>query len=387
MHDRLLVLLTTRILGVSVVGLSLLSSVPAAGQSSKSTQEVTVVERTTPTYPVPAKDRGVEGNVRYRVSIREDGTVEAVSILEVPRTGLGFEEATTAALKKWRFNSVAAGSGVRVGEATIKYELGGALPGEFMMKAAPRDVWNAARAVIDSLHLKAETVDDAHQFMVTRTNPYNLPTLPSPDAFKLGPQLRLNAIQLHVYVAPLYEPARIAIESIVYASRSESPITSSSRRYGASLYGVPVIAQWFADLVAKRIGAKAIPLSESAEDRVAQGRSLIPELDSKTCAGRSAVSVNEQTPGVQLPKLLNQVAPMFPANDLSDGHAGVVWVEAELTEHGTVIRPRIIDPSDMSPSLKAAAASAFTLWRFQPSMSDGCGARTVVKLQTSFKIK
>ena len=164
MHDRLLVLLTTRILRVSVVGLSLLSSVPAAGQTANSTQEVTVVERTTPTYPVAAKDRGVEGNVRYRVSIREDGTVDAVLILEVPRTGLGFEDATTAALKKWRFNSVAAGSGMRVGEATIKYELGGTLPGEFMMKATPRDVWIAARTVMESLHLKAEILDDAHQY-------------------------------------------------------------------------------------------------------------------------------------------------------------------------------------------------------------------------------
>src|SRR5207244_2265152 len=174
-----------------------------------------------------------------------------------PRAGLGFEEEVATAVKDWRFNAVAAGSPKRQIDGIVRYAFGGTLPGEYMVGAPPRDVWKAVREVVDSLHLKPETLDDANQFIVTRPNPYNLPALPGGDKLQLGPQLRESSLQLHVYVAPAFEPARIAIGSVIGAGRSQSPVTSSSPRYGATIYGHTAIAQWFFDQLVKRLGAKA----------------------------------------------------------------------------------------------------------------------------------
>ncbi len=66
-----------------------------------------------PAYPALAREMRVEGSVDADVLVGIDGAVEQVRILDVSRTGVGFEKATEEALRQWRFKP-ATKNGVKV---------------------------------------------------------------------------------------------------------------------------------------------------------------------------------------------------------------------------------------------------------------------------------
>jgi len=59
--------------------------------------------RTNPVYPYRARQRGIEGEVKVKLLVREDGTVASVSILESTPKGL-FDAAVKKAVPKWKFS-------------------------------------------------------------------------------------------------------------------------------------------------------------------------------------------------------------------------------------------------------------------------------------------
>lgn len=74
---------------------------PGAGVGSGDGQLVPLV-RLTPRYPRNAARDGVEGQVRLEVTVRPDGTVEKVRVLEANPRGY-FEAAAVAAARQGRF--------------------------------------------------------------------------------------------------------------------------------------------------------------------------------------------------------------------------------------------------------------------------------------------
>ena len=71
------------------------------------------MQKEEPAYPPLARQMRVEGSVEAEVLVGIDGTVEQVRILNVSRTGVGFEKATEEALGEWHFKP-ATKNGVRV---------------------------------------------------------------------------------------------------------------------------------------------------------------------------------------------------------------------------------------------------------------------------------
>jgi TonB family protein len=63
-----------------------------------------ILEQPEAPYPLAAKATAVEGEVKFRGEIGAAGRVERVEIVSVPEPGLGFEEAVTATVSRWRFS-------------------------------------------------------------------------------------------------------------------------------------------------------------------------------------------------------------------------------------------------------------------------------------------
>jgi TonB family protein len=56
-----------------------------------------------PVYPRAARRAKVGGTVYLDVIVRDDGTVGEITVVDSTRTGIGFEEAAIAAVKRWRY--------------------------------------------------------------------------------------------------------------------------------------------------------------------------------------------------------------------------------------------------------------------------------------------
>lgn len=74
---------------------------PGAG-AGRGNSELTPLVRLTPRYPRSAARDGVEGEVRLEVTVRPDGTVREVRVLEAEPRGY-FEAAAVAAARRGRF--------------------------------------------------------------------------------------------------------------------------------------------------------------------------------------------------------------------------------------------------------------------------------------------
>ena len=62
-----------------------------------------------PRYPESARRMNFRGNVSLRIRVKSDGTVGEIGVLEVSRTGAGFEQAAMDAVKQWRYQPATRG--------------------------------------------------------------------------------------------------------------------------------------------------------------------------------------------------------------------------------------------------------------------------------------
>jgi TonB family protein len=72
-----------------------------------------LVRQVDPEYPKLAQRMGIDGEVEVEVLVGPDGAVEDVRVVNVSRTGVGFERATIDAVRQWRYKPATKG-GVNV---------------------------------------------------------------------------------------------------------------------------------------------------------------------------------------------------------------------------------------------------------------------------------
>jgi periplasmic protein TonB len=98
-----------------------LKGVYEAGELDNS---LTVIARVPPDYPLSAKRRGIQGEVKMRILINEQGTVEKVSIVNAKPPGV-FDQSVIRCVSRWRFKAgTVGGRPVKaLAETTVKFEL------------------------------------------------------------------------------------------------------------------------------------------------------------------------------------------------------------------------------------------------------------------------
>ena len=91
--------------------------------------------------------------------------------------------------------------------------------------------------------------------------------------------------------------------------------------------------------------------------------------------------------GVTMPRAISEVRPVYPKEQYDGRRDGTVWFEAEVTEHGTLVNIRRLEPADASNDFKLASQLAVSLWRFEPATAGGCPARTISTFEMSFRLR
>ena len=72
-----------------------------------------LINEVRPSYPPMAKKLRAQGMVTLNILVGIDGNVEDIKILNVSRTGIGFEKSAEKAVRQWRYKP-ATKNGVRV---------------------------------------------------------------------------------------------------------------------------------------------------------------------------------------------------------------------------------------------------------------------------------
>lgn len=98
-----------------------LKGVYEAGELDNS---LTVIARVPPDYPLSAKRRGIQGEVKVRILINEQGIVEKASIVNARPPGV-FDQSVIRCVSRWRFKAgTVGGRPVKaLAETTVKFEL------------------------------------------------------------------------------------------------------------------------------------------------------------------------------------------------------------------------------------------------------------------------
>ncbi|MCW7556277.1 energy transducer TonB [Endozoicomonas gorgoniicola] len=91
---------------------------PGSSMSSKISM-AQVVFQMPPTYPMAAKQKGIEGHVTLDLAINPDGRVEGLKVVEESPPGIFYRSASRA-VRRWRFVSPEATEWQRI---VIRYEL------------------------------------------------------------------------------------------------------------------------------------------------------------------------------------------------------------------------------------------------------------------------
>ncbi|MFH0730714.1 MAG: energy transducer TonB [Pseudomonadota bacterium] len=85
---------------------------------------LTVITRVPPDYPLSAKRRGIQGEVKVRFIVNEQGAVENITIVTASPAGI-FDQSVIRCVSKWRFKAgTVEGRPVKaLAETTVKFEL------------------------------------------------------------------------------------------------------------------------------------------------------------------------------------------------------------------------------------------------------------------------
>lgn len=176
-----------------------------------------------PTYPQRALARPgqlpVEGDVAFTAVVNARGTVDSVSIVDVPWKELGFEGAVIEAVTGWRFTAGKADGNPIASTYVGKMRF--VAPGELsfqssrMFRRKSRDVWIRALQLLEFMKVPLESKDEDHQVLVSRPLTVDKNVIQRLGKIELTPWHPQGYALLQVFVSPYVEPARVHVGSVV----------------------------------------------------------------------------------------------------------------------------------------------------------------------------
>lgn len=358
------------------IGALLILSQPAFPQTTPPTPR----DRTPPIYPVEAREAGIEGDVRLRASIRPDGTVKDVQILEVPRAGVGFEHAVTTAVKEWHFNPAMRDGTALDGDVLLTLSFVLSLPGEYVVAATPDEAWAAVKDLLKTMRFDTDRVDTAYQVLITRPKPYPTSVLPNSRALGLSNVVAPTRVSWYISVSPDFQNARVSIGNVLEVRRGAESF---------AVYRNEPLSIWFRDRLAERLGRPAETLAAGIDRRAIQSPPLPRAGESSQCGGSpgATLSISDlESRGGQAPVPLINVKPIFPRSEYADHREGKVTLTGDVLEHGALANIKVVTP-ERSPGFIASAAGAASLWRFTPVRVSGCPTPVRVTIEMSYKLR
>lgn len=257
------------------------------------------------------------------------------------------------------------------------------LPGEWFVAKTGAEVMVAAADVLRQMRVRVERRDLAAGLLITRRADYGA-AWPETALLALPPTHLPAAATLHVFVAPGFTPARLAVGAILETRTTFTPLAGRRARGETLMYGERHLGAAIAERIAAALGTALTPIPADAAAR-AREAARIGDAQAARCGAAALVSQQSQPVG-PMPVPVSQVKPVYPRNEIRAGIGGVVELKGEVTEHGTLTGLTWQRGAEQ-PNLVAATTGAAGLWRFRMPALAGCPARRVIGLEMSFRME
>jgi len=237
-------------------------------------------------------------------------------------------------------------------------------------RAPSSAVWEALQGLVRSLGLRVEKVDPRGHLLVTSWQEVARQKANGLERQAFDGGGRADEFQLHLFVSPFVEPARIYVDAVA-RSRDWTQVRMQ--------YSFEPVARWFFARLEERLGeeGRAVPFNST--------RSSDPDSSPGSKSPCESSSSSPGTRPIQEPKALYKSQPLFPSKELARAGPVMVLVVARLGEDGAIqqVSVRGGPPEQMA----AAAAHAVTLWRYEPLRLGGCPAPMVMTVTVRFSVR
>jgi hypothetical protein len=268
----------------------------------------------------------------------------------------------------------------------------------------PAAAWKAVQTLMSELDVNPQTRirRDRQQFYVGRTD-YANRGFPSATELGLPTDLIPGYVQLHISVAAGFEPARVAVGSLISAAPKPeltapgATPTARARRVHV-FYGVAPMAKWIHGRLAALLGVAPEPLSAHGQaERAAQSDRLLPGAVPLAC--RETPPLPEDRPRALEDLEIIYRHPLEYSRDMVEaaqqaaGKGTVFSFSGEVTEHGTLayLQPaavftsgqRIVQTPLLAEALRVAQQAAH-LSRWEPVVIGGCPVSVPVRINVRF---
>lgn len=258
-----------------------------------------------------------------------------------------------------------------------------ALPGEWFVAKSEAEVMAAATDVLRQLGAKVDRRDVAAGVLVSKRTDYGA-GWPAPVTLGLPVTQTPSAATLHIFVAPGFTPARLAVGAILESRTTFAPLAGRRGSGETRMYGERHLGAAIAERIAASLGTALVPMPYDVEARVREAARLGDAVAAR--CGVPAMATRESHPDARPPALVSRVRPVYPANEERQGVGGEVVVKAELTEHGT-LTALTREAGAARPNLVAAATGAAGLWRFRVPALGACPSRRTIGIEMAFLMK
>jgi TonB family protein len=127
----------------------------------------------------------------------------------------------------------------------------------------------------------------------------------------------------------------------------------------------------------------------------AQSQTGSPSSDPQTSSAKTETKVTTEGKGGseefvtvdELPKLVKQVPPKYPAGARKRGEQGTVFVQAFVDTSGVPARVKVPKGKGVTPELDKAAIEAVSQWRFNPAIAKGRPVAVYIVVPVKFSLK
>ncbi len=295
-------------------------------------------------YPPEALRSLVAGPVLFTAQVRPDGSVKSIDLRQVPAKGLGFEEAVRDCVSRWRFPP-AAGRRLRRYEGEVRYRV--AKADEEAVRAlleAFASAWNAKNSEAVAALVGAGPEREAAGAGSPPSSPAHFASERAAADWNMELEPGFQHIQfLRSDVAVVRQPFhRRTPDGRRPTEKQPSLIEATARRRGASW----TLVAWY-------------PLAGPP----APGRWLFP--------------------GIEEPRQVKHVAPVYPTLALEAPVSAVVTLEVEVDAAGHVGAARVLQggrPFD------DAAMRAVRQWEYAPTLLEGVPVPVVIRVEVPFDL-
>jgi TonB family protein len=298
-----------------------------------------------PAYPEAAQAKMIVGDVIFRAQVKEDGSVESVTILKAPEKNIGFEESVRDTVMGWKFEPAKAEGkpvvGVYIGKIgfSLRPDDEKAIQG---VVAEAAEYWNKgdAKKLASQFDRSEGRIQGKQDLARSSGEVQDWISSQMSGAYKDAEvKLTLDGIEFF----PVADLARI------------KPRFTMS---GVGGDGDEPLRGQFSVLMLKNNG---------------RWTALCGQLISRQGAG-----------GLEAPKKVKEVPPVYPGRAKRDGVQGTVVLAGTVSPDGNVTDVKVLRSV---PELDKAAMDAVKEWKYEPAVVDGEPTSMVTTMTVSFTVE